>query len=82
MLTKGKTFRVFAVATIFLSVAAGFLFAGGQKGEKAASEVSIMYGTPWKEFIEPAVGTFEKETGIKVKGNSASGGKCRYQGRS
>lgn len=63
---KGKRFSVLMVFMIvFLLV--GFVgFANAQKEEKGPSEISIMYGTPWKDFVQPAVTKFEKETGIKV----------------
>ncbi len=64
---RGKiTLRFTVLLCVFLLV--GFVgFATGQKETKAPTTVSIMYGTPWKDFVQPAVAKFEKETGIKVK---------------
>ncbi len=43
------------------------LIATGQKEATTKVEVSIVYGTPWKELVEPAIAKYEKETGAKVK---------------
>ncbi len=66
---KGKRVALTAILLIVFLLVGFQSFASGQKDqgkEAKTAEISIMYGTPWKEFVEPAVASFEKETGIKV----------------
>ncbi len=65
MVRSKRTFTV-VLLVVFL-LAANSIFAAGQKEKAGSDGISIVYGTPWKEFVEPAVASFEAETGIKVK---------------
>ena len=53
--------------TIVWIVMALFIFSAfaGSIGAKKKT-ISIIYGTPWEELIEPGISDFEEATGIKV----------------
>ncbi len=63
---KRKNLPVLVVFLIAFLLVGFNSFAAGQKESKTAKEISIMYGTPWKGFVQPAVAAFEKKTGVKV----------------
>lgn len=63
---KKKRIALTAILLVVFLLVGFESFAAGQKDQGKASEISIMYGTPWKDFVEPAIAAFEKETGIKV----------------
>ncbi len=63
---KRKRVALTAVLLIVFFLVGFRSFASGQKDQAKVTEISILYGTPWKDFVEPAVALFEKETGIKV----------------